>query len=87
MIKENGITPLQNITPKIQTSNNNDLIKEKTKVTNNNNNGCASKSEPICEKDNTGNYTGRRVQFCYNINGNIIRTIVVSKCDSDCRCF
>ncbi len=86
VIKENGITHLQNITPKIQTSNN-DLIKEKPKVTNNNNNGCASKSEPICEKDNTGNYTGRRVQFCYNINGNVIKTVVVSKCDSDCRCF
>ena len=47
----------------------------------------ANKSEAICEKDNAGNYTGRRVQYYYNRSGKVIRTVVVSKCDSDCRCL
>lgn len=50
-------------------------------------NVCAEKSDAICEKDTTGNYTGRRVQYCYNKSGRIIRTIVISKCDEDCRCL
>lgn len=50
-------------------------------------NRCARKSDPECEKDEAGNYTGRRVQYCYNSAGKTIRTIVLSKCDADCRCL
>jgi len=49
-------------------------------------NTCFSKSEPQCEQEG-GSYTGRRVQYCYNRSGRIIQTIVLSKCDSDCRCL
>ncbi len=86
IIKEREIRTSRHITSSAQQGNNNNLIKEKPNA-GNNSSRCASKSEPLCEKDNIGNYTGRRVQFCYNINGDIIRTLVVSKCDSDCRCF
>lgn len=48
---------------------------------------CARTSEPTCEQDERGNYTGRRVQYCYNSSGKIVRTIVLAKCDKDCRCF
>ena len=48
---------------------------------------CVRRSEPICEQDENKNFTGRRVQYCYNQEGKIIRTIVVSKCEADCRCF
>ncbi len=47
----------------------------------------ARRSDAICEKDSAGNYTGRRVQYYYNRSGKIIRTVIVSKCDSDCRCL
>lgn len=47
----------------------------------------ARKSDAICEKDNSGNYTGRRVQYYYNRSGKVIRTVVISKCDGDCRCL
>lgn len=50
-------------------------------------NRCSRKSEPLCEQDNGGNYTGRRVQYCYNRSGRIIQTIVLAKCDSECRCL
>ncbi len=49
-------------------------------------NTCFSKSDPLCEQEG-GSYTGRRVQYCYNRSGRIIQTIVLSKCDSDCRCL
>lgn len=49
-------------------------------------NNCFKKSEPTCEQV-AGNFTGRRVQYCYNKLGRIVRVIVLSKCDSDCRCF
>ncbi len=48
---------------------------------------CARKGEPVCEQDDNKNFTGRRVQYCYNKQGQIVRTIVVSKCEADCRCF
>ena len=51
------------------------------------NSKCVKTSEPLCEKDSNGNYTGRRVQYCYNAFGLIIRTIVIAKCDSGCRCL
>lgn len=47
----------------------------------------ARKSDAVCEKDNSGNYTGRRVQYYYNRSGKVIRTVVISKCDGDCRCL
>ena len=50
-------------------------------------NQCVRRSEPVCEQDENKNFTGRRVQYCYNQEGKIIRTIVISKCESDCRCF
>lgn len=64
-------------------------IEIKSKVFNQvySNNKCVKTSEPLCEKDSNGNYTGRRVQYCYNAFGLIIRTIVIAKCDSDCRCL
>jgi len=48
---------------------------------------CARTTEALCEQDAGGNYTGRRVQYCYNSAGKIVRTIVLAKCDSDCRCL
>ncbi|MEJ7769344.1 MAG: hypothetical protein WKF89_16110, partial [Chitinophagaceae bacterium] len=45
------------------------------------------KSEPICEQEAGGAYTGRRIQYYYNKSGAIIRTVVLSKCDADCRCI
>ncbi|MEO6915314.1 MAG: hypothetical protein ABI151_06320, partial [Chitinophagaceae bacterium] len=48
---------------------------------------CVKTSEASCEQDAAGNYTGRRVQYCYNAAGKIVRTIVLAKCDSDCRCL
>lgn len=50
-------------------------------------NQCARRSEPVCEQDENKNFTGRRVQYCYNREGQIIRTIVISRCEADCRCF
>lgn len=50
-------------------------------------NQCARRSEPVCEQDENKNFTGRRVQYCYNRAGQIIRTIVISRCEADCRCF
>jgi hypothetical protein len=50
-------------------------------------NQCVRKSEPMCEQDSNGNYTGRSVQLCYNSSGRVIRTIVIKKCDADCRCI
>ena len=50
-------------------------------------NQCARRSEPVCEQDENKNFTGRRVQYCYNREGQVIRTIVISKCEADCRCF
>ena len=50
-------------------------------------NQCVRRSEPVCEQDENKNFTGRRVQYCYNQDGKVIRTIVISKCESDCRCF
>jgi hypothetical protein len=59
----------------------------KSKITAVKDNRCVRKSDPICEQDKGGNYTGRRVQYCYDKNDRVIQTIVVSKCDSDCRCI
>lgn len=50
-------------------------------------NQCVRRSEPTCEQDIGGNYTGRRIQNCYNKGGQIIKVIVLSKCESDCRCI
>lgn len=50
-------------------------------------NQCVRRSEPMCEKDSDGNYTGRRIRNCYNKSGEVINVIVISKCDSDCRCI
>ena len=50
-------------------------------------NQCFRTGEPVCEQDDSKNYTGRRVQYCYNRTGQVVRTIVVSKCEADCRCF
>ncbi|MBE7171766.1 MAG: hypothetical protein INR73_14350 [Williamsia sp.] len=48
---------------------------------------CFRRSEPVCEQDDNKNFTGRRVQYCYNRAGQVVRTIVISKCEADCRCF
>jgi hypothetical protein len=50
-------------------------------------NRCVRRSTPLCEQDGGGNYTGRRVQYCYNSKGDIVQTIVIERCDSDCRCI
>ena len=50
-------------------------------------NPSARRGEPVCEQDEHKNYTGRRVQYIYNKQGDIVRTIVISKCEADCRCF
>ena len=50
-------------------------------------NQCVRRSEPTCEQDAGGNYTGRRIQNCFNRSGKVVKVIVLSKCDSDCRCI
>lgn len=68
-----------------ETESETDVIK--TNAGEKGNNRCVRRSDPTCETDGSGNYTGRRVQYCYNNKGNIIQTIVLKKCDSDCRCL